>query len=141
MSAGTARIAMADGTFVPGAEIFGEVAWNLPAAPREAVLRLFWHTKGRGDRDLATVWERSFGVPLADDRRGFSLKAPDFPLSFSGKLISLIWSMELVIDGNGRALADLVIAPGGVEMNLVRPDWLVIDAPWDKPKFSGWKLG
>ena len=118
--------------FQAGEEIAGVVSWSGGAAPREVVVRLFWHTKGKGDCDSETVWEKSFDAPLAEDRREFSLDAPASPPSFSGRLISLLWSLELVIDGNGEKLVDIVIAPGGVEVDLQRPEWIAMEAPWDK---------
>lgn len=129
-----ANLQLAGACFAPGEDISGEISWQAGAAPRRAELRLFWQTKGKGDRDCETAWETSFYAPLSEDRRSFSLRAPARPPSFSGKLVSLVWAMELIIDGKGVKVEELVIAPGGIEMNLDRPDWLVIEAPWEALK-------
>jgi hypothetical protein len=131
-----AEIHLTDASFSPGGEIRGKVSWSRPAAPRRVELRLFWRTQGRGDRDSATVWEHSFERPAAGDQREFETSAPAAPGSFSGTLISLIWAFELVIDGKSAALAEVVIAPGGVEMSLQHPEWLALETPWDAPKIS-----
>jgi hypothetical protein len=122
--------------FSPGGEIQGAVSWSRAAAPRKVELRLFWHTKGRGDRDSETVWETAFDLPQAADRREFSVVAPAAPASFSGKLISLLWALELVIDGKSAALTEVIIAPGGVEIDLQHAEWLALEAPWDALKFT-----
>ena len=119
----------------PGAEIHGEISWSRARAPRRVELRLFWQTKGRGDRDCETVWEQDFAQPAADERREFTVAAPAAPISFSGKLISLLWALELVIDGKSAAQAEIVIAPGGVELDFQQEEWLALEAPWDTPKF------
>ncbi|MGH8048801.1 MAG: hypothetical protein ACREKL_16290 [Chthoniobacterales bacterium] len=134
MSTGEAKLVIAGSAFTPGERISGDALWKLSTSPREVVLRLFWHTKGKGTRDSETVWEQAFEAPLSDEQRNFSVEAPAFPPSFSGDLISLLWSIELVIDGSGMAVAEIVIAPNGTEVNLQREEWLAMEAPWDKPK-------
>jgi hypothetical protein len=130
------ELRVAGTSFGPGEEIVGEVSWSQSVAPREVVVRLFWQTKGSGDRDTETVWEQAFRTPTAAETRAFSLTAPADPPSFSGKLISLVWTLEFVIDGESAQLVELVIAPGGVEMELNRPEWLVMEAPWDVVKIG-----
>ncbi len=133
------ELLLAGAHFGPGEEIGGQVSWRGARAPKSVELRLFWHTKGRGDRDTATIWEKNFEAPLAEERRDFTLAAPLGPPSFSGKLVSLLWSMELVIDGKGVRVEDIVIAPNGIEMELQRPEWIAFEAPWDAPKFPWFK--
>jgi hypothetical protein len=70
-----------------------------------------------------------FELPQVADSRPFSFRAPVFPSSFSGKLISLIWALELVLDPGGAEAIELVIAPDGKELRLDRPDWLVAPEP------------
>jgi hypothetical protein len=131
-----AEIRLTAPSFTPGGEIRGEVSWSRAAAPRRVELRLFWQTQGRGDRDSETVWEQVFDGPAAEELREFALAAPATPGSFSGKLISLSWEFELVIDGKSSARRGIVIAPGGVELDFQKEEWLALDTPWDAPKFS-----
>ena len=132
-----ATLSIAGTNFGAGEEIRGIAEWSGPSAPRGVELRLFWRTEGKGTSDVSTVWETNFDRPQIEDRREFALAAPDFPPSFSGRLISLVWAFELVIDGKGISTQDLVIAPGGVEVNIQQEGWLAMEAPWElkKPKW------
>ena len=49
----------------------------------------------------------------------FSFAAPDWPWSFSGKLISLVWFVSVAADSpDEESELQVVIAPGGSEMDL-----------------------
>jgi hypothetical protein len=137
MSKATGTLSLNGTHFAPGEEIRGEAVWSASGAPAKVELRLFWRTEGKGTSDNGTTWEKSFDLLLAEDRREFALTAPAFPPSFSGRLISLLWGMELVVDERGVAAADIVIAPAGVEVSLQRPEWIALDAAWElkKPKW------
>ena len=50
---------------------------------------------------------------------------PAAPYSFSGKLISLIWAVELVADDSDSARWEFVLGPDGAEILLDQPN----DAP------------
>jgi hypothetical protein len=102
----------------PGEDIRGTVTWSLPHLPGSAAVRLFWQTRGKGDRDAATVEVQSFALPQAQESRDFSFRAPDFPYSFSGKLISLVWGLELVLDPDGSQTVEIIISPDGAEIVL-----------------------
>lgn len=119
----------------PGEEIRGTATWTLPQAPSTAELRLFWHTQGKGDRDAATVETQTFPDPQPTETRPFSLQAPNFPSSFSGKLISLVWGLELVLDPDGSKAIELVIAPQGREIDLYRTD---LEPPTSAEPESPW---
>lgn len=113
------RIELADGpACTPGAEIRARLAWNLDAAPESLELRLFWHTVGKGTEDVEVV-ERLALPPVASGDQRVALRAPVGPYSFSGRLISLVWALELMAEPAGEtARAELVIAPGGEEVRL-----------------------
>jgi len=124
MSAGELlRIDLAEGrsSYLPGETVAGHAAWRLDRAPASAELRLFWHTQGKGDSDQEIVQTVPFAAPQADDRRPFTLRLPPAPWSFSGKLVSLLWSLELVVAGEGAARVELVVSPTGREL-LLHPD-------------------
>ena len=105
--------------FAPGDEIAGAVLWELDAAPRSAELRLLWFTRGKGTDDMSVVEAVRFDNPQAGDTRPFSLRAPDSPYSFSGKLISVIWALELVLEpGDHCERVELTIGPGAREVVL-----------------------
>ena len=108
----------AGAAFSPGAEIWARVAWRLDTAPESLELRLFWHTVGKGTEDVEIV-ERVLLPPSIAGEQDLALRSPAGPYSFSGRLISLVWGLELVAEPAGEtARAELVIAPDGEEIRL-----------------------
>ena len=105
--------------YSPGETLEGTAAWRLAERPVSLELRLFWYTQGKGDRDLEVVESQSFAAPEATGRQSFQLRLPAAPYSFSGKLISLLWAVELVAEPGARgARTEIVVAPGGREVLL-----------------------
>ena len=105
--------------FLPGEELAGEVLWTSEADPGLVELRLFWHTEGKGTRDVKVVETLSFSVPGRQDHRDFRFRLPDSPYSFSGKLVSVIWALELVLLSSGETeRLDIVVSPSRTEVIL-----------------------
>lgn len=103
--------------FVPGQEISGEVSWSDLKESARIELRLIWYTAGKGTRDLEVVNVQPIDPAQVDGSQQFQLRAPDFPFSFSGKLISLVWAVEAVVLPSGNAsTVPITIGPGGVEV-------------------------
>lgn len=118
-------------SYHPGEQIAGAVLWELDESPRLAELRLLWSTRGKGTEDLSVVRTEFFSDPQPGDTRPFSFQAPEAPYGFSGKLISLIWALELVIEpGDHSERVEIVIAPEGREILLGD------GPPEEKPKFG-----
>jgi len=128
---GPVRVGLEDGrtAYRPGDEVAGTVSWEVPGdtspedastrAPTQAEVRLAWYTVGRGDRDTEIVASQALEAPGVSDRRSFRFRLPDGPYSFSGKLISLVWTVEAVLEPGSRAgRADLVVSPTGKEVRL-----------------------
>ena len=88
--------------------------------PPEAVkLRLVWSTRGKGESNLGVAETVRFENPTASESRRCTLQLPNAPYSFSGKLISLIWSIELEAEPSEESVqTEITIAPGGVEVVL-----------------------
>ena len=103
----------------PGETVRGTVAWSLSKPPKLLIANLFWRTDGRGDTDLKVVASQEFPEPGSMGSRGFELKIPEGPFSFSGKLISLSWGVEIVA-GNGRDSARelFLMTPDGKEISI-----------------------
>jgi hypothetical protein len=89
--------------FLPGETITGSVYWQLDPPVTEIELRLIWYTEGKGDQDLQIVDTARFNGPERSEGRGFTVRVPQGPFSFSGKLISLLWALEAVAQPNDRA--------------------------------------
>jgi hypothetical protein len=109
--------------FLPGAEVEGVCAWQLDRRPDAVEVRLFWYTQGKGTVDAQVVDKVRFEGPPSQDRRQFRLTLPDAPHSFSGKLISLLWALELVVEPTGETdRLELTMSPTGSEILLHKAD-------------------
>ena len=109
--------------FQPGEEITGAAQWKIGTAPESVEVRLLWHTSGKGIVDISVVDTVSFDAPTADDTRPFTITAPGAPYSFTGKLITLAWVLELVALPSGDNMRiDLIIAPAGKAIDLRKED-------------------
>ncbi len=107
--------------FEPGEEISGAVLWELKEAPETAELRLVWSTRGKGSEDAETVQTITFDQPQAGDTRPFSLVLPEAPYSLNGRLIAIMWALELVLKPSQDFVReDITIGPGGKEVRLTQ---------------------
>ena len=105
--------------FKPGETINGTVEWFLDDDAEAVEVRLFWFTSGKGTRDVGIVGRSRIERPERNGNRSFSFQVPTGPYSFSGSLITLTWSIELVVlPGGDTERLDLVIGPRPVEVEL-----------------------
>ena len=117
------QLKISDGraAFSPGERISGSAAWQLDAPPEKAELNLVWNTRGKGTQDIQIVTTIPFANPRASDTRPFTIQLPTAPYTFSGQLISLIWTLELSVNpGDHCEPLEITIAPGGKEVLLPR---------------------
>jgi hypothetical protein len=115
----TIRLSDERKAFEPGDELTGTARWDLEAPPRRVLLRLFWFTQGKGTKDVGVVEMVPFEKPSASEQRSFRLRLPAAPYSFSGKLITLTWALELVVEPSEEVTRlEFVMAPGGQEVRL-----------------------
>lgn len=117
------QIQLQDGrnSFLPGQVVTGTVSWRLPSAPTFAQLQLSWTTRGKGTVDSEIVRTVEFPDPEAIAQLPFSLPLPEAPYSFSGKLVSLVWSLRLYLKPSGEEIIlPLTISPTGSEIILQR---------------------
>lgn len=106
-------------SFRPGDVVEGTVRWQRASPPVVVELRLFWYTEGRGDQDVGVVQTVPFANPAAVDRRTFRVSLPEGPYSFSGKLITLAWSLEAVAQpGDWSGRIGITLSPTGEEIRL-----------------------
>lgn len=120
------RIESADGrtAFEPGEKMIVVAEWSLVERPESIEIRLVWNTRGKGDTDVEVVDVKSIDAPPAHDKHRAEFLLPTEPYSFSGKLISLIWGLELIaLPSNEAARLDITIAPGGREVVLQKDEF------------------
>jgi hypothetical protein len=106
--------------FEPGEAIEVTAEWQLENEAESIELRLVWFTRGKGDTDVSVVERVPFEFPSLSETRTATLQLPLAPYSFSGKLVSLCWSIELVADDDDDKShrLDITIAPGAREVLL-----------------------
>jgi hypothetical protein len=105
--------------YSPCETLAGLAGWELDKPATALELRLFFHTEGKGTQDMCIVNRVRFEHPGPNERRPFQFRLPSGPYSFSGKLISLRWGLELIVEpGKQSHLLDLIIAPGAKELTL-----------------------
>ena len=100
--------------YAPGDSLQGSASWTLDFTPREIEVRLYWKTAGKGTTDVTIVDRVSLGGGADEGRQPFQFRLPRQPYSFSGRLVSLVWGLELAVEpGREAHHLELVIAPGG----------------------------
>lgn len=104
--------------FRPTETIEGAIGWELSQEPAAIEVRLFWHTRGKGTEDVVVADRVRFEKPGLQGAQPFRFQAPLEPVSFSGRLISVVWALEVVVADGPSARVDLVIAPDGQEIVL-----------------------
>jgi hypothetical protein len=122
MSAGTLSIAPTTGDSVrrPGEVLELSAEWLLESAPESLEVRLFWFTRGKGTQDVGVVETQPLAAFEASGKQRLRFKLPDGPYSFSARLISLLWAVELVADDGAAARWEFTLSPDGREILLDR---------------------
>jgi hypothetical protein len=106
-------------SFAPGEILEADALWALSVAPKTVEARLFWHTRGKGTEDIGLVQRESVATPISAGEHRFRFTLPAGPYSFSGKLISVLWAIELVAEPGGQvARCEFVLSPSGKEIVL-----------------------
>lgn len=100
----------------PGDTVEVTAQWSLSQVPSRFEARLFWFTEGKGTQDVAVVET----LPLTGDLLGkqrVRFRIPVGPYSFSGRLITLKWAIEVVADDRAERW-ELVVGPEAKEVVL-----------------------
>lgn len=100
-------------SFYPGDEVSGTASWHEDnfGGPEA---RLIWYTEGKGTKDIGIVQT----VRLVSGLPRFRFVLPEGPYSFSGKLISLVWAIELVSPSGDSDRITITVSPTGSEIVL-----------------------
>ena len=102
-----------------GDTLGGAILWEGTGKPKSAEVRLLWFTRGKGTEDVSVLATETFSDPQPGDTRTFEFVLPDSPYSFNGKLISLTWAVEFVLEpGNHAERIEFVVSPSGEEIRL-----------------------
>ena len=105
--------------FKPEEPLVGVAKWHLDKPQDWLEVRLIWFTKGKGTQDVGMIDKLTIESPSMAGSRNFEFKLPIGPHSFSGRLISLIWTVEFVMKrGDDSARAEFVLSPYLAEIDL-----------------------
>jgi hypothetical protein len=109
--------------YLPGEAITGTLSWQCEKELEAIELRLCWKTSGKGSTDNGMADSLLLKQPQTHGNMPFELHFPSGPYSFSGKLISISWYIEVVADPTsaGRSTKYLTMSPTGKELGL--HDW------------------
>lgn len=98
----------------PGDVVRGIVRWSTAQSPRRLAAQLVWWTEGKGNRDSAVGVRQEWEYPSAEGEKSFELTVPAGPLTYHGRLISILWGLEVVAESpDGSTRAELTISPTG----------------------------
>jgi hypothetical protein len=105
--------------YLPGESVAGRAQWSLMKSPQRMEIRLFWYTRGQGTQDAEVIDTITVDTLVFQGEREFTFSLPLIPYSFSGKLISLIWAVELVVEPGGKyCREELTFSPTGEEIDI-----------------------
>jgi hypothetical protein len=105
--------------FKPGEDLKLSILWALPKTPESLEVSLLFFTRGKGTEDVEVVSRHPITVTAPAGESSLCIKLPVAPYSFSGKLISLLWAVELVCEpGSRSARCEFVLSPTGKELAL-----------------------
>ena len=104
----------------PDDPIRGTLLWDqLEEDVERLELRLIWYTEGKGTQDVDVAAVEHIPAPGTSGRQNFEINAARRPISFSGKLISLIWALEAIEFPSQDAVnRTITISPSGKEIRL-----------------------
>lgn len=102
-------------SYRPGEEVVGRAQWSFLKRQKKISISLYWHTTGKGTEDSEVVEEIELDGSELAGYKDFSFILPNSPYSFSGRLLSIVWCLELA--GNKDAVSkEIVVSPGGQEI-------------------------
>lgn len=109
--------------YLPGETITGfvDVTTGQDVNCKHLYIRMAWHTEGRGDKDRQMLSEMDVfqGTLYANSpqRFLFTFFAPREPWSYAGKLINIVWAVEVDVDVPWK------INPRHEQAFILAPEW------------------
>ena len=91
----TLKINLEDTKTTPRSEIHGSYSWKFSKEPSPLELRLFWYTEGKGTEDSEVISTKDLHPNQREGEAAFNFILPEGPLTYRGKLISILWAIEL----------------------------------------------
>jgi hypothetical protein len=113
------NLELAADSFVPGEAVSVELSWELDRDDAGIEIHLIWQTRGKGTTDTKTLPMHRIERVSRSGRQTISFALPLGPCSFSGRLITVSWTIEAQIIGQDtRYSRAIVISPTRQELLL-----------------------
>ncbi len=124
--------------YCPGEQLAGKVKWSAVSDGSESLaIRMLWYTQGKGDRDYKTMDSVELSLTGTMSVASFEFVVPHRPISFSGKLISLHWGVEVVVNPSKQsALAEFALCDQMTKIVLQDKSKMMKELGIKKPFFS-----
>ncbi len=109
------------GAFAPGDLIEGSIQWELSWPVEQMNIALLFESKGKGTPQCEVCDTMELEHLSNRGERRFELATPEWPWSFSGRLLSLVWMVSLTATGHKEEREHslpVVISPTRSEMDL-----------------------
>lgn len=117
----------------PYEEISGTARWSIDSHTKELSIQLLWSTHSVAPTSAGIIKKEAVPNPLLSGEHSFHFTAPNGPYSMRGQEFSLIWAIEITVQGSedfGRK--ELIISPSGEMITLPK-----IESDRDVFKFAG----
>lgn len=109
--------------YLPGDEVKGRVSGSSGPSDKaeKFTVNLMWQTRGKGTVDTKVVASADFTAAGIADGGRFSFRIPDDgPYSLAGRLLSIMWQVELRASKRKEVLASasFIVSPTGQEIAI-----------------------
>jgi hypothetical protein len=105
--------------FVPGEILIGELTWDFDRDDAGIEIHLIWRTSGKGTTDTKKLTVHRIERAGCSGKQTFSFPLPLGPCSFSGRLITVSWTIEAQMTGaDTKYTRDIVLSPTRQELVL-----------------------
>ena len=105
--------------YKPGETLNATVSWSDEQFD-ELTAYLLWYTEGIGNQDSQVVDEQPVSTGGRSGERDVTFTLPPSPYAFSGKLITLVWAVEVLAKpGDNHDRKSFTMSPTGEEVQLV----------------------
>lgn len=99
-------------SFQPGERISVGVGWDTQEPLTLLHLETVWKTSGKGTEDVGVVSRLVIDDPQPAERRVVQIRLPQEPWSYSGRLLSIQWFLQLTaFPSESCRLMPIVISP------------------------------
>ncbi len=103
--------------YYPGTDLVATVTWHFSEPPTGFLFRLLWTTEGKGTQDVGQVSTKRISTTKSQGSEDVKIRLPWGPYSYSGKLLSILWSIEVTAEPGGETASfPFIMGPDAKEV-------------------------